>query len=48
MSYSIGKRFKCESCSTQVLVSKPSEAGALECCDQAMTAVEPKQLASSD
>jgi desulfoferrodoxin-like iron-binding protein len=48
MSYQIGKRFKCESCGTQVLVSKPSETGDLECCGQAMAAVEPKQLASSD
>lgn len=48
MSYEIGKRFKCESCGTQVLVSKPSAAGELRCCEQPMAAVEPKQLASSD
>lgn len=48
MSYQIGKRLTCESCGTQVLVTKPSDKGELECCSTSMTLQEPKQLASSD
>lgn len=48
MSYQVGKRFTCEQCGTQILVTKPSEQGELNCCGAAMTQQEPKQLASSD
>jgi hypothetical protein len=48
MSYQVGKRFTCESCGTQCLVTKPSDPGELQCCGQPMVAQEAKQLASSD
>ena len=48
MSYQVGKRFTCEECGTQVLVTKPSEQGELNCCGTPLTQQEPKKLASSD
>jgi transcription elongation factor Elf1 len=48
VSYQVGKRFTCEECGTQCLVTKPSEPGELSCCGKTMTQQEPKQLASSD
>jgi len=48
MPYLMGKRFRCETCGTQVLVTRASNDGTLECCTQPMVEEEPKQLASSD
>ncbi|HZT65088.1 MAG TPA: hypothetical protein VFA11_04795 [Acidimicrobiales bacterium] len=43
----IGKRYRCESCGTEVLVTKASD-GQLSCCDSDMELVKPKQTASAD
>lgn len=43
----VGKRFKCESCGSEVLVTKGGE-GALNCCGAPMEPLKPKQTASAD
>jgi transcription elongation factor Elf1 len=46
---SVGKRFTCGVCGTQVMVVKSGDEGAaLVCCGQGMALEEPKQVASSD
>jgi transcription elongation factor Elf1 len=46
---SVGKRFTCEACGTQVMVIKAGDEEAeLRCCGQSMALEEPKQVASSD
>ncbi len=47
MAIQIGKRYRCEGCSTEVLVTKPSDT-ALACCGADMALVEPKKTASAD
>jgi len=43
----LGKRYRCEKCGTEVLCTKAGEGVAM-CCDQEMTAQEPRPLPSSD
>ncbi len=43
----VGKRFKCETCGSEVLVTKPGD-GELQCCTAVMVLVEPKKTASAD
>lgn len=43
-----GKRYNCEQCGTQVLVTKPSPDGELTCCGTAMELQKPKQTKSAD
>ena len=43
----VGKRFKCESCASEVLVTKAGD-GELHCCGAPMVLVQPKQTASAD
>ena len=43
----MGKRFICDKCGSQVLVTKAGD-GAVGCCDQEMTPVEPRPMPSSD
>ena len=47
MALQIGKRYRCETCGTEALVTKPS-TGELNCCSAPMELVQPKQVASSD
>lgn len=43
----VGKRYKCESCGTELLVTKAAD-GSLSCCSNPMELVQPKQTASAD
>ncbi len=43
----LGKRYICESCETEILVTKPSD-GTIECCEKEMKLKESKALPSSD
>jgi len=43
----LGKRYRCQSCGSEVLCTKQGE-GAVICCDQEMIAQEPRPLPSSD
>jgi desulfoferrodoxin-like iron-binding protein len=43
----LGRRFRCEVCNTEVLITKAGE-GAVECCGKPMTVQQPKPLPSSD
>jgi hypothetical protein len=43
----LGKRFVCEVCNAEVLITKAGE-GTLECCGKEMVAQEPRPLPSSD
>jgi desulfoferrodoxin-like iron-binding protein len=43
----VGKRYRCEQCGTEVLVTKPGD-GDLECCGASMALQQPKQTASAD
>ncbi|HCX90811.1 MAG: desulfoferrodoxin [Deltaproteobacteria bacterium CG12_big_fil_rev_8_21_14_0_65_43_10] len=43
----LGKRYKCQECSTEILCTKAGE-GSPVCCDKDMEVQEPKPLASSD
>jgi hypothetical protein len=43
----LGKRYACETCATEALVTKPSD-GELVCCGRPMTLQEPKRTASAD
>ena len=47
MPLKVGKRYQCEQCGTEVLVTKPSQ-GALTCCVGEMNLLEPKKTASAD
>ncbi len=47
MALKVGKRYKCESCGTEVLVTKPSQSD-LTCCAAVMEQLEPKKTASAD
>ncbi len=47
MPNQLGKRFHCEQCGTEVLCIKPGD-GTVECCDTAMTLLQPKVLPSAD
>ncbi|MFC2058985.1 hypothetical protein ACFLTS_05040 [Chloroflexota bacterium] len=43
----LGRRFVCEDCKTEVLITKAGE-GEVECCGKAMTVQQPRPLPSSD
>ena len=43
----LGKRYYCEECKTEVLVTKAAD-GEPECCGKKMKLKEPKPLPSSD
>ena len=43
----LGKRYRCETCGTEVLCTKAGD-GAIICCEKEMTVVEPRPLPSSD
>jgi desulfoferrodoxin-like iron-binding protein len=47
MALQVGKRYRCETCGSEVLVTKPG-SGELSCCDQAMQLLQPKTTPSSD
>lgn len=47
MAIQVGKRYRCESCSTEVLVTKPSDT-ILSCWGEAMPMLEPKKIGSAD
>lgn len=47
MALKVGKRYRCEGCGTEVLVTKVSP-GDLECCGETMGQLEPKKTASAD
>jgi hypothetical protein len=47
MAIQVGKRYRCASCNTEVLVTKPSDT-TLSCCDADMPLLEPKKTASAD
>lgn len=47
MALKVGKRYKCESCGTEALVTKPGE-GDLTCCSMTMGQLEPRKTASAD
>lgn len=46
--FPLGKRYECEACGTQSLVTKSRDEGSPICCDAPMSLQEPKELASSD
>jgi len=43
----LGKRFKCETCGSEVLCTKAGE-GIAQCCGNDMELLQPKALPSSD
>ena len=43
----LGRRFRCEVCNTEVLITKAGE-GQVECCGKPMTVQQPRPLPSSD
>ena len=47
MNNTLGKRYRCETCGTEVLCTKASE-GEIACCDKPMTLQEPRAVPSSD
>jgi hypothetical protein len=47
MANTLGKRYICDSCKTEVLCNKAG-TGAFECCDAPMALKEAKALPSSD
>ncbi len=47
MSNTLGKRYVCESCGTEVLCNKPGQ-GSIGCCGGEMKIKEAKPLPSSD
>lgn len=47
MSNQLGKRYKCEICGTEALCTKKGD-GAVYCCEQEMSLVQPRPLPSSD
>ena len=47
MASLLGKRYRCETCGTEVLCTKPGE-GVAVCCGNNMVEQQPKPLPSSD
>jgi hypothetical protein len=47
MANTLGKRYHCETCDAQALVTKAGDGG-LECHGQPMELMQPKPLPSSD
>jgi len=47
MPNQLGKRYRCEICGTEVLITKAGE-GQVECCGQPMQVQQPRPLPSSD
>lgn len=47
MANTLGKRYMCEKCNTEVLCNKAG-SGVLECCEVEMKLKEAKALPSSD
>jgi hypothetical protein len=47
MSNQLGKRYKCETCGTEVLCIKGSD-GEVHCCGSPMILLQPKVLPSAD
>jgi hypothetical protein len=47
MANALGKRYVCETCEAQVLITKGGD-GTLSCHDQPMALMQPKPLPSSD
>jgi hypothetical protein len=45
---SVGKRYTCGTCGTQILVTKPGNDAEPTCCGAPLTVEEPKKVASSD
>ena len=43
----VGKRYRCTSCGSEVLVTKAGD-GVLACCGASMGLLQPKQTASAD
>jgi hypothetical protein len=43
----LGKRYRCEECSTEILCTKAGESKPI-CCDKEMKVQEPRPLPSSD
>lgn len=43
----MGRRYRCESCGTEVLATKGGD-GELSCCSQPMKVVDPKAIPSGD
>ena len=43
----VGKRYQCESCGTELLITKAG-SGEPECCEAKMGLLQPKQTASAD
>ncbi len=43
----LGKRYACENCGTESLVTKPSD-GVMTCCGEEMKQMAPKKAASAD
>jgi hypothetical protein len=44
----VGKRYQCEACGTEALVTKPSGDGELQCCGATMALLQPKKTKSAD
>jgi desulfoferrodoxin-like iron-binding protein len=47
MATMVGKRYRCEDCGTELLVTKAG-TGQLRCCTRDMVVLTPKKLPSSD
>ncbi|MCL0069248.1 desulfoferrodoxin [Dehalococcoidia bacterium] len=47
MPNELGKRFRCEACNSEVLITKAGDGG-VECCDKRMEMQQPRPLPSSD
>lgn len=47
MANQLGKRYRCQSCGTEILCTKTSE-GVVTCCDHEMEIQEPRAIPSSD
>ncbi|HLG91852.1 MAG TPA: hypothetical protein VKY15_02595 [Acidimicrobiales bacterium] len=47
MANNLGKRYTCQECQAQILVTKAGE-GSLECHGRPMEVMQPKPLPSSD
>jgi hypothetical protein len=47
MAIQVGKRYRCDSCNTEVLVTKPADT-TLSCCGGDMPMLEPKKTGSAD
>ena len=43
----MGKRYRCETCGTEVLTIKPGD-GQLACCGKPMAPMDPKAIPSGD